>query len=334
MNENWHFLREFESKDLVKRFIKKKYGYEINTSKAIEITSAFAQGREYFSSSLKADITVSPLLQYYAILALSRGLVLILRKEARENNLYPSHGLKISNWDEVSKKGSFENIMLKSSKGTFNELLSATQNKIYLRAGSSAINFHITHEIPITENEYNFREIVVCFPNLRKSTESWLDSTTIFKPLISFEHKNGRYKIALIKNHENKTSHLENALPSHLYRNLKVEEKASYDLIEFDSDYHPNLCQWWASSSPRIGDACIAPPFNNKVFINDISKMYILSFVFGTISRYYPSTWNNIHKGIAHDSIFPFSLNSIEFLHERFSQIIVDFIESPYEFEK
>ena len=86
MNNVWHFLREFESKELVKRYIKNRYDYSINTSKAIEITSAFSQGREYFFNSNEADISVRPLLQYYGVVALSRGLILVLNKTARENN--------------------------------------------------------------------------------------------------------------------------------------------------------------------------------------------------------------------------------------------------------
>ncbi len=31
MNDIWHFLREFESKDIVKRFYKRKFNYELNT---------------------------------------------------------------------------------------------------------------------------------------------------------------------------------------------------------------------------------------------------------------------------------------------------------------
>ena len=41
MNNVWHFLREFESKELVKRYIRNRYDYSLNTSKAIEITSGY-----------------------------------------------------------------------------------------------------------------------------------------------------------------------------------------------------------------------------------------------------------------------------------------------------
>ena len=87
MNDTWHFLREFESKDLVKRYIKKKYDFELNSTKAYEIVSAFKQGRGYFDSVKVANISVKPFLLYYGIVSLSRGLILILNKKARENNI-------------------------------------------------------------------------------------------------------------------------------------------------------------------------------------------------------------------------------------------------------
>ena len=68
MNNIWHYLREFESKEIIKRFILKKYNYNISTEKAIEINSAFIQGREYFTSSQNADISVRPLLLYYGLM--------------------------------------------------------------------------------------------------------------------------------------------------------------------------------------------------------------------------------------------------------------------------
>ena len=62
--------------------------------------------------------------------------------------------------------------------------------------------------------------------------------------------------------------------------------------------------------------------------------MYSVSFILGTISRYYPSNWNNINKGINNDSVLPFALNYMDFIQEKFPQIIMDFIKSPYDFEK
>jgi hypothetical protein len=196
MNDIWHFLKEFESKDIVKRFAK-KYDYNLNSSKALEINSAFIQGREYFSSSQKADISVRPLLQYYGVVALSRGLILILNKDARENNIIPSHGLKIKNWSDISKSGKIEDIILKSSNGTFNEVIKVTNNKSYFRAGSSGINWQASFEVPATEVEFSFKEIAFCFPDLKQSVKAWLDIEVPSRIMNEFGTEGEKYKLKI-----------------------------------------------------------------------------------------------------------------------------------------
>lgn len=332
MNNIWHFLKEFESKEIVKRFINKKYNYELNTAKAIEINSAFTQGREYFSSSQKADISVRPLLQYYGVVALSRGLILILDKTARENNIVPSHGLKINNWPDVSKSGKIEDIILKSSNGTFSELLRVTNNKSYFRAGSSAINWHVSYNIPSTESEFYFREISFCFPDLVQSVKAWLDIEVPSRVLNKLKVKDDKYELEIQGKYDKKL--LELIFPLSSFKELEIKAAGHICIVKFYAEQVPNICQRWVSAFQVIGDPCVVPPFKNNFFLNDISTMYSSSFVLGTISRYYPSTWNNINKGINNDSILPFAINYMDFIQDKFPQIIMDFIESPHDFEK
>ncbi len=332
MNDIWHFLREFESKELVKRFIKKKFDFNLNANKAREITSAFTQGRELFTSCLKADISVRPLLQYYGVVALSRGLILVLNKDARENNIIPSHGLKIKNWNEVNKSGKIEDIILKSSNGTFSELIKATSNKTYFRAGCSGINWQVQYDMPEREIELNLKEISFCFPDLALSVKSWLDME-IPSRIMNKLYNNGNSLEIEIQG-KNDSELLGKIFPSNCYRDLQIIENGDTCIVKFNSEQTPNLSQKWVSAFESIGDPCVVPPFKNGVFLNDISTMYASSYIFGTISRYYPSAWNNINKGISNDSILSFSLNLMDLLQNKYPQIILDFIKSPYDFEK
>lgn len=332
MNDIWHFLKEFESKEIMKRFILKKYDYELSSSKALEINSAFIQGREYFFSSKKADISVRPLLQYYGLVALSRGLILILDKNARENNITPSHGLKIKNWADVSKSGKIEDIILKTSNGTFNELIRVTSNKTYFRAGSSGINWQVSFDIPSNEVEFSFREISLCFPDLTKSVKAWLDIEVPSRTLNKLKLDRDKYELEIQGKYDKELFDL--VFPLTYFKELEFKEVSNNCLVKFNSAQTPNLNQKWVSTFQVIGDPCVVPPFGNQFFLNDISKMYSASFILGTISRYYPSTWNNINKGISNDSVLPFALNYMDFIQDKFPQIIMDFINSPYEFEK
>ncbi|WP_223606476.1 YaaC family protein [Chryseobacterium sp. OSA05B] len=328
MNDIWHFLREFENKDLVKHYIKTKFGYEINTSKATEITSAFKQGRSYFDSVLNSDISVKPLLQYYGIVALSRGLILILNRKSRENNIFPSHGLKISNWSDISPTGKFENIVVKTSSGTFKELVKATNNKSYFRAKSNYINWHLEYVILDEAYEFSLKELSYSYPDLKKSVEAWLGESIPSYQLETLKYAEGKTIINAIGK-----GNFERIFPEQLYKNRTIEESEKITKVTFKSNIYPHISQKWSSSFQVIGDPYLIPPFNSTLFLNEISKMFATSFIFGTISRYYPTAWNNITSGVKDDRILPFAINLMDFLQEKYPQIVMDFINSPYNFE-
>jgi hypothetical protein len=329
MNDTWNFLREFESKDLVKRYINKKYDYELNSSKAYEITSAFKQGRSYFDSVKIADISVKPLLLYYGIVSLSRGLILILEKTARENNIKPSHGLKITNWNQVAKSGKLENIKVKTSNGTFKELISATKNKSYYRAASSGINWHNEYIVREDDFEFSLKDLSYSFPDIDKTVQSWLGIEIPSIQLKTIKKQENRIRIEL-----NGKGKINEIFPELIYKNKIIEESNNSTIISFEATAPPHICQKWKSAFEVIGDPYVIPPFGTLVYLNDISKMFAASFIFGTISRYYPTTWNNINSGIKNDSILPFAINLMDLIQVKYPQVIMDFIESPYKFEK
>lgn len=327
MNNVWHFLREFESKDLVKRYIKNRFGYYISTEKAIEINSAFKQGRSYFESTLNADITVKPLLQYYGIVSLSRGLILILKRESREDNMKPSHGLKFKNWNEVATKGKLEDLIIKTTNGTFNELILATNNKSYFRIDTNQINGKVDF-FKQERFEFSLNELSFSFPDLKQSVESWLGYDIPTSLLIKKSNINDEKSLIEIHGKD----YLDKLFPDELFKNKTITHNKNKTSIVYEGNGIPHLSQKWEEVFP-VGSVYVIPIFKNYVFMNDISKMYAISFIFGTISRYYPTMWNNICSGIKNDSIMPFVVNSLEFLQRNFPQIVIDFIQSPYSFE-
>ena len=78
MTKAWDKLLEYETRDLVERFINEKFNRDASARQVLEITSNFIQGRENFINAKRAAITVKPLLLYYGVYALSRGLILAI----------------------------------------------------------------------------------------------------------------------------------------------------------------------------------------------------------------------------------------------------------------
>lgn len=332
MNDIWHFLREFESKEIVKRFYKTKFNYNLNTAKAVEINCAFTQAREYFNSSATADLSVRPLLQYYGVVAFSRGLILILNKNARENNIIPSHGLKIKNWSDIEKSGKIEEIVLKISNGTFFELIKATKNRSFFRVGSSGINWNVPFPSPSLESEFCFRELVFCFPDLKDSVKSWLNETVACRMFKNSNIIGNEWRLEIHGANDPLT--ISKIFPPEKFKDLEIIEQNTDCTIKFDKHTWPNLCQKWSSTFIVLGDLYVVPPLSNDIYLNELSKMYAISFILGTISRYHPSTWNNINKGITNDSVLPFFLNSLDFIQEKFPLSILEFLQSLEEYKE
>ena len=86
----WYALREFETRDITSRTYKARHGLNLSAVKSREIASNFVQAREYFRSAAGADFTVRPLLLYYGVASLARGLTLFLDPAKRETSLKQS----------------------------------------------------------------------------------------------------------------------------------------------------------------------------------------------------------------------------------------------------
>src|SRR5262245_1989886 len=122
-------LSHLQSFDLVQREFHRWHGRELNAERTWEIVSSFVQGQEYFESAATAAEAVRPLLLYYGVLSLSRGLIIFLQNIS-EAALKPSHGLEMKSWRDTlaAKDRNVLDLSVSITEGTFSELASATRN--------------------------------------------------------------------------------------------------------------------------------------------------------------------------------------------------------------
>ncbi len=126
----WSDLSLFKSRDLVERKFRERHSLTLRAEKAREIVSAIAQAREFFRSASGAAELVRPLLLYYGVLTLSRGLILFLKPSLREASLKQSHGLSVIDWGQLVSGGvqALPLARIRVDGGTFAELAEATGN--------------------------------------------------------------------------------------------------------------------------------------------------------------------------------------------------------------
>ncbi|MFC2152828.1 YaaC family protein [Bacteroidota bacterium] len=333
MNKIWNELLGFETRDIVERYIKKRFNRKLSEERILQIASNFIQGREYFKSSQSSSITVRPLLQYYGVMALSKGLILSLDLYKTEAQLKGSHGLEVKNWKEILKKRDFENIEITVRDGTFTELLEATQNKNYLRANSSHVNYGSSLKAPRNNDKLKLKKLIQYFPDLNSEYSSWLDETLHFAILNTLKNDfdNKKVIIELQGKVENKT--IELLFPIEYCPSKEITFEQGKTLLTFDEcDWYPNITQRWHGAFD-IGDACIIPTLHNDIGLNLLGGIYMISYVFGMMARYHPSTWMALQRIEKGDKIYPFVHRILEFIDDKYPRIILDFLKGPYDFE-
>jgi len=143
----WNQISIYQSSDLVKREYKRKHQLELNTEETWEIVSCFMQAREYFSNAEAADLSVKPLLLYYGVLALSRGIILFLDPNSNEATLKAGHGLKTGKWEEILVKSPREilNLEISPENGTFAKLSSVIESMHQILSPNTDGGVTITH---------------------------------------------------------------------------------------------------------------------------------------------------------------------------------------------
>ena len=184
----WETLANFESFELVKREYARRHGRTPNSAHARELAAPFTHARSYFTAALGADRTVKPLLLYYGVLSLSRGLTLALSRSKREAALGASHGLSIKDWGvELSKPNpDFARIEVGiNASGSFVEVCNATANKSLLRGGSSAVNLTYSSGLVATGLKLSLGDVLARVPRLQEHFWRWQAATTCYPLVVS-----------------------------------------------------------------------------------------------------------------------------------------------------
>ena len=123
-------LSRFESYDFVARWYKKAHQRKPHVAKVSQINACFVQGREYFSNAAASAMSVKPLLLYYGVLSLSRGVILANNPYKKEESLKKSHGLETVDWQSILK-GGIKNVLelqIQAAQGSFSELVEVCHN--------------------------------------------------------------------------------------------------------------------------------------------------------------------------------------------------------------
>ena len=327
-NQDWSSLSRFESHDLVKSWYKTSHGKEPNATKISQVNAFFTQGREYFRNAGLADMSFKPLLLYYGVLSLSRGVVLLRDTSKKEESLKQKHGLEVVNWQEAFKEG-IKNVLelqIRATDGTFRELVEICPNK------------HLEHCFYSPEKsqvvvDQDLGDIAFCTDNSVLSLDNLL--SRLMQTTFDYQGITGRQAkwfpvvvtayptethFALLSPHvlphlqdivDGESVLLQPTLQS--WPNLPIGNIPQHSLVflhEAGKTHQKKFPVFHHTKGHPSMTGIL--DFPNKDRLSEFFKFYLTSYVLGMLAGYYPSKWMELLRNSPGDFARPLLLRAIE----------------------
>lgn len=340
--DSWTRLSLYESTDLVKSLFKKRHSRALNSGKAQEIVSALAQGREYFIAAADAGLLVRPVLQYYGVLALSRGLILLLSPNLRETSLPQAHGLSSSGWGDCLSQKQPGELTVTVNKGTFLSLMEHTENfeTPWVYTGPHPSKIILARSYPtktINSTKFTFEEVLSRTPELREIFEkTFQKNASNYNAFIFTLGGHVTYIDIFPGTHElpkEETLRQQLAIPD----NVKIEHAYEHSFVHTTGHYNYTLSHTrnasWMELLPQLENTsstqtALIAPFQNDTHISKIGRYFLLAFFLGTLSRYHPTYWLGMMQGQQNgDFIMPAIREVMNIIQQNYCSLIIGELE-------
>jgi hypothetical protein len=329
---------------LLSRFYQKRHGGELSAEKAYEIIGHLAQGRGFFASALQSSELVRPLLLYYGVYALSRGLILFLDVSLRECSLPASHGIEAVGWQNAPGGiDQLPNLPLKITGGTVGALSKATGNverclihavpksapphHLLVRAGTTTIKTPATITIKM---------VLERLPDLSTIFVTTFGSfSKCYQAIVFFLSEDTQTDVFILET--------ESGLPDEGDIRLATGLPADVPLSTSDevwpykvknSSYRINhsseselLAKLPPIKSNREGNTYVVELLPDGLDLSSLSLLYLIAYSMGMLARYYPSKWLSLLNSNKGDFAFPLMKAAITVVEDRFLQLVLQELE-------
>jgi hypothetical protein len=335
----WNSLAHFQAHDLIQRAFKDKHSRELNAERAWEINACFIQGEEYFRNATLAAESVRPLLLFYGVSSLSRGIILFGDASAREVNLKASHGLGAKDWKRIlSTSESVLNLAVEVQSGIFSDLVRVTDPDQ-------------VHPFPTLDGGLVFQTV----PDARSLKEgqvlTFADVLSRIQKLsepykrVTGDRPNFRFGMVV---------YTESAFLVHLLhdpvggvtssdevrRLYRVPDEISIGLCPSAGGitlpnfaYRVDMSQGHQSiplpvTEPVEGsDLCaLEMPWPSSIYVSPLCRCYLTAYFLGMLVRYFPSRWMALIGSRKGDMSLPLLRAAIGYVEDEFPKLALNFL--------
>lgn len=332
INEIRQQLLQLENRDTVKLWFSKIHKRTLSTLRAKEINSAAKQSAEFFRNAENATYTVRPLLTYYAILSLSRALILLLRTSGGENTLVEGHGLKTLDWSGVLS-GNDLNENLKqigglkvlTCNGIFSELIKETENRISIHLNSSTVEWHVNYDMPDKGYVFTLDDLLSRIPDFQHDIAALElnENYAVIKYKMSYSDDKGFY-CEVSDNREDVVD---------AYHQMGYTSVTSYNKCDLRCDAEifkqkmPQfLHKYMHKSMGVIPSLYLIRPFDETRRYSELAIVFLMSYYLGMLVRYYPTHWNALVQGDNGDIYWPVLNRAQTYVEKVFPELVIELL--------
>ncbi len=335
LSKYWDLLANYESFELIKRDYEARHGRTPNTRHAREIAAPFTHARSYFSAAQAAEPTVKPLLLYYGVTSLSRGLTLILSCGLREAALAPSHGLAVKDWGAELSRDNPDFAALRigvNRRGSFIDLAQATKFISLLRLNNSAVNYtYVNPPVPIGA-EFSLGDALSRLPALQDHHNRWRGEARCAQADVEID-KTNRLEAHIRLNKVSRPWVTRSAADEVFLGTVCVFETENPEHIVFKGpnsyDALPGLTDYANPAFLNIGVLWLTALYPGGVKLSKIITLFSLSYMLGMLVRYYPMQWTALIRGQIEDSALPTLAAAVDLVEHDYPQLVLDFLAPP-----
>jgi hypothetical protein len=322
----WDILRNYESSDLVRSAFKARNGRELAAGKAREICAAVTQARNYMGAARDASSDVRPLLTYYGVLSMCRGLILFLSQTLRENGLSQAHGLTVKGWGEELAKDTGDVARLTitlNANDTPAQLVEATGRASLLRNNSSKPNFtSICDPLP-ADSEFMLIDLVSSIPEARSQLMRWRVERNAVAIWPQGKQADGSVHIRV------DSPYTKEDVTAVLGDNVAfVSQQGGVLTYAFRTDC-ALYCTDCAGPHWDIGTLVALRPMRGGLELSKLAMAFAASYALGMFVRYYPSHWVAMVQNVKYDGALPTLQAVLEHIEHDVPRMVAEFLERP-----
>ena len=286
-------------------------------------------------------MSVKPLLLYYGVLSLGRGVILANNPNKKEESLLPSHGLELVDWQHTLSDG-IKNVLevqLRATSGTFSELAEVCRNLKTMhkfqgptdRMGSDGhdlggIKF-VSDRSSLTLDDLISRLL----PTSGMYEDITGRPTRMFRGCRIASHPPGtHFAFPLIgtPTELKKLADGKNVVVGSSYQvspGLRQSDSAGDSLIfvhEGFANYEIAKKLFPVSHYSSGEYMSVILDFPNGDKMTEFFKLYLVSYCLGMLSRYFPSVWMALLRNEKGDFAQPLLVRAVEAIETEFPEYV------------